>query len=323
MSDNLAIWTALEKTDPRHVKPITGKSYSGNSPKPHYIIWKLTEQFGPVGKGFGWEVIAERYVDGIPHDNGTEKLHECRVRFWWIIQGEDGAVSKSGTVESYGCTKALYKAKQGYWVSDEDAAKKSLTDAIVKAASWLGAAGDIFMGRWDDSKYVTELRDEFRQSRAAIAHVAAGGDGDGVADAKPRTAPERPAETPHDPETGEIPPEHAGALPMTSDTPQAWIDGIKDKLGKNATKRQLAAEYAAMLIAKAEKFKPGPRAMEWVIQFEHTHSAYIDKLPADLQRLVMDALAAARDRKENPNHNPADFRDIGLSEDPASFIKAG
>lgn len=162
MADNLDIWHSLEKTDPTHVKEITGKAYRGNSPRPHWVIFKLTERFGPVGLGFGWEVLSDGYVDSIPHEDGTEKLHEVRIQFWWSEGGERCCV------DSYGATKALYKAgtkngQPGYWVSDEDAAKKSLTDAITKAASWLGVAADIFMGRWDDSKYVAELKAEARE----------------------------------------------------------------------------------------------------------------------------------------------------------------
>ena len=39
---------------------------------------------------------------------------------------------------------------------DEDAPKKSVTDGMVKCLSLIGVAGDIFSGRWDDSKYVAE-----------------------------------------------------------------------------------------------------------------------------------------------------------------------
>ena len=49
---------------------------------------------------------------------------------------------------------------------DEDAPKKSLTDAIVKAASHLGVAANIFLGRWDDQKYVAEVNEEYRREEA-------------------------------------------------------------------------------------------------------------------------------------------------------------
>ena len=46
---------------------------------------------------------------------------------------------------------------------DEDAPKKSLTDAIVKAASQVGIAANIFLGRWDDQKYVAQVNAEYRE----------------------------------------------------------------------------------------------------------------------------------------------------------------
>jgi hypothetical protein len=234
VTDNLAIWNALERTDPKHVKPITGKSYQGNSPRPHWVIWKLTERFGPVGQGFGWDVMSDGYIAGIPHADGTEKLHECRIRFWW------GADARH--VESYGCTKALYKAgtkggAPGYWVSDEDAAKKSLTDAITKAASWLGVAGDIFMGRWDDSKYVAELKAEAARPPARIP----------IEDQ--RAAFAGSLEPPHDPETGEIPPPPNPAQSASDGLRDAWVDGIRDSLPEHASPVEFQRAVADALIA--------------------------------------------------------------------------
>ena len=49
---------------------------------------------------------------------------------------------------------------------DEDAPKKSLTDAIIKAASHLGIAANIFLGRWDDQKYLAEVNAEYRADEA-------------------------------------------------------------------------------------------------------------------------------------------------------------
>jgi hypothetical protein len=49
-------------------------------------------------------------------------------------------------------------------VVDDDAGKKSVTDGMVKCLSMIGFAGDIFSGRWDDSKYVEQVRGEFEES---------------------------------------------------------------------------------------------------------------------------------------------------------------
>lgn len=153
MSANLDLWEAHADIDPKYTKAITGKAYKGTSPNPQYVIKCLTEMFGPVGQGFGWEVLSEEFTP-----LGDEILHWCRIRFWHT--------KRDHYYEAYGQTKALMKTKSGL-MSDEDAPKKSLTDAIIKAASQLGIAANIFLGRWDDQKYVAELRDEFRQDDQA------------------------------------------------------------------------------------------------------------------------------------------------------------
>ena len=51
-----ALWKRVCVTDPLAVKPITGKQYNGNSPKPYWIVERLTEEFGPCGIGWGWMI---------------------------------------------------------------------------------------------------------------------------------------------------------------------------------------------------------------------------------------------------------------------------
>lgn len=156
MTGNLSIWQRFADIDPKYTKPITGRDYGGTSPNPQYVIMCLTELFGPVGKGFGWNVLAENFTE-----MGETHLHWCRIRFWW--KDEDGIHE----CEQYGQTKAAYTTSKGTHRVDEDAPKKSLTDAVVKAASHLGIAANIFLGRWDDQKYVSDLNGEFRGKEAA------------------------------------------------------------------------------------------------------------------------------------------------------------
>lgn len=149
--DTMQLWNRVAKTDPRQVKEITGKQYKGNSPKPYYIVQRLTEEFGPCGIGWGFTILNERMERLTEH----EILHVAVVRLWFVMG------DKRGEFEQIGQTKAVYAKKDGGLMVDEDAPKKSVTDALVKCASYLGFAGDIFAGRWDDSKYVAELRREF------------------------------------------------------------------------------------------------------------------------------------------------------------------
>lgn len=154
---NMDLWNRYADIDPSFTKPISGRDYKGTSPNPQYVIRCLTEMFGPVGKGFGWSVLKEEFTP-----LGETLLHWCRIKFWW----KDGEGIHE--VEEYGQTKAYYLTSGGYPKSDEDAPKKSLTDAIIKGASHMGVAANIFLGRWDDQKYVDEVKKDFAaKSKAA------------------------------------------------------------------------------------------------------------------------------------------------------------
>ena len=140
---NMALWNDVCVTDPQAVKPITGKQYKGNSPKPYWLIKRATETFGPCGIGWGVQILDERF-----ERFGDESLHVAKVRVWY----EQDA--KRGEIEQMGQTKAAYTSAAGKFIVDEDAPKKSVTDGMVKCLSMLGFAGDIFSGQWDDSRYV-------------------------------------------------------------------------------------------------------------------------------------------------------------------------
>ena len=154
-----ALWKRVCVTDPLAVKPITGKQYSGNSPKPYWIVERLTDEFGPCGIGWGFSIISERF-ERFDSGDSSEALHIAAVRFWYVLDG------KRGELEQVGQTRAAYMSSKGRFIVDEDAPKKSVTDALVKCASYLGFAGDIFSGMWDDSKYVNEAGKHWDAIRA-------------------------------------------------------------------------------------------------------------------------------------------------------------
>ncbi len=140
---NMLLWQEVCITDPSKVKPITGKSYKGSSPQPYWLVKRATETFGPCGQGWGIEIIQQ----GFQQCNAETMMHYATVRVWYMQDG------KKCSVEHMGGTMAMYKANNGKMIYDEDAPKKSVTDAMVKALSFIGFAGDIFSGIWDDWKY--------------------------------------------------------------------------------------------------------------------------------------------------------------------------
>ena len=163
MSDkNMQIWNRVEKTDTRYTKDAKVGGQQITSLNGTAIIMKATEIFGPVGIGFGWTVLEERFDKGAEifvgegdkrATLGFELNHTVKIRFWIKQDGE------RGEFEQYGCTPYLYKSKYGT-TTDGEAPKKSLTDAIKKSLSMLGFSADVFLGMFDDKDYVNALADE-------------------------------------------------------------------------------------------------------------------------------------------------------------------
>ena len=119
---NRSLWDSVKVTDPLAVKPITGKSYKGNSPKPYWLIERATETFGPVGIGWGVTVKSERFE----RLSETDVLHVAVVGVWFVRDGV-----RSETFEQMGGTKACYMTGKGSLMVDEDAGKKSVTAVVL------------------------------------------------------------------------------------------------------------------------------------------------------------------------------------------------
>ena len=166
---NMDLWGKVFVTDKAHVTEIKGKSYKGNSPRPYYLIQKATETFGPCGIGWGYRIVEQgtqevRYPEPLGNTGNTvERLminHWVLVEFWYKLDGV-----KSEPIQQYGGTKLSYRTSTGKQEFDEDAQKKSVTDALIKCMSCVGFAGDIFSGRWDDSKYHQEQEERKQQQQ--------------------------------------------------------------------------------------------------------------------------------------------------------------
>lgn len=162
MSTNMQIWEKVSTTDTRYTKAAEVGGQKITSLNGTAMIMKATEVFGPVGIGFGWTVMEERFDEGSEMSSGEgdkrlvlgrELNHTIKIRFWFELDG------KRGEIEQYGCTRYLYKSKFGT-TTDGEAPKKSLTDAIKKSLSMLGFSADVFLGMFDDAEYVNQLKDE-------------------------------------------------------------------------------------------------------------------------------------------------------------------
>ena len=142
---NTKLWDSVEKTDPKFTKKVNQRG-GFTAIGAQYQVRKATEAFGPFGIGWGVkEETFQRYeVTGLVLYQGT----------LWYKYGED-----NGEVPIHSSIK--YHANSRV---DDDFAKKVATDAMTKGLSKLGFNADVFMGLFDDNKYVSTLKKEFNHS---------------------------------------------------------------------------------------------------------------------------------------------------------------
>lgn len=144
--DNAALWNILKRTDPKATKAFTRSGgFRGTQIDPAWRLQMMTEVFGPVGYGWGFEqvewTIAERMI-----------FICARV---WISDPADRE-RKFYTGPQWGGTELVRRNRDGTERPDDESFKMSMTDAIGKCFLQLGLAADIYLGQFDDSKYREE-----------------------------------------------------------------------------------------------------------------------------------------------------------------------
>jgi len=145
---NLEVWEKHASIPEKFLKKISGKDYNGNSPNATYIVKCLSSLFGKCGEGWGYSI----------KEQGFREFQDGTVLHWVILQFWTG--SRENYFEQFGQTKVAYNTSANRYKVDEDAPKKSITDAITKAASHLGIASDIYLGLYDDNKYIAPREED-------------------------------------------------------------------------------------------------------------------------------------------------------------------
>lgn len=166
--ENLLIWSAVEKTDPRYTKSFNrAGGFKGTATNATWLSKAATSIFGPNGIGWGLVIEDEKYVEGAPIHGAKgdivcrEIIHVLRAHIWYV---NPSTGEKASTSPQFGQTTFVGKNKYGVY-TDEEAPKKSATDVMTKCLSLLGFAADVHLGMYDDNKYVSDLRAEFQNGK--------------------------------------------------------------------------------------------------------------------------------------------------------------
>lgn len=173
---NLELWDKLAPVSKDATKEFKrAGGFKGTDINPQWRMRRMTETFGPVGVGWGYELM-DRWIDRVPHGDGEACIAFCQVRVWYraYIDNETGEIigvmkarqlqqepreQKSGGVFVSGTRQPdpddpeLWTGPQiGGTVmtrTPDEAYKMAITDALGKCFAQIGLGADVYMGEFD------------------------------------------------------------------------------------------------------------------------------------------------------------------------------
>jgi len=161
---NLDLWNKVSETNPAYTKKAKVGGNQITAIAPQFQIMNATEQFGSYGKTWGFKNINFDYsITNTPitlevKDWNTKEIERVDsiiglVGFKATFFFPDGEFEITNSIKIFTDNK--------HSKIDDNYAKKLETDALTKALSKLGFNADIFLGKFDDVRYVEELREKF------------------------------------------------------------------------------------------------------------------------------------------------------------------
>ena len=146
-ANNLHLWDKVQETNPNYTKKANVKGNKITSISPQFQILMATEQFGVYGSTWGFKSMDFDYT---LKDLGMIVLNAV----FFHPYGEFPIINSVQLYRDGAMTKI-----------DDDFAKKVETDTLTKALSKLGFSADIFMGKFDDTKYFSQMVDKYKEKQ--------------------------------------------------------------------------------------------------------------------------------------------------------------
>lgn len=162
MIKNLELWEKVAATDPKYTKLVEYGKRKYTTINAQYQIRNATEQFGTYGKGFGIESTTYEHLS-----LQDRILLICHAIFFYKIGDDKYSFPISSSII------LLDRGKEDKYIVDDEAYKKIETDITTKALSKLGFNADVFLGQYDDNRYINSMREKFaeiKQTANVIQH---------------------------------------------------------------------------------------------------------------------------------------------------------
>lgn len=150
---NMVLWEKVCETNPDITKRVTVRG-GFTSIDAQTQVKRATELWGQYGHKWGMRDLSYEII----YDSGKPIGLSLVTMFYYpsIIAGNVLPRSGNGSEAKFPISSDMeYKPK-------DDCYKKLATDALTKALSRLGFNSDVFEGKFDDSKYVAEMKKKYK-----------------------------------------------------------------------------------------------------------------------------------------------------------------
>tara|TARA_R110002096_G_scaffold111202_3_gene242817 strand:- start:794 stop:1396 length:603 start_codon:yes stop_codon:yes gene_type:complete len=151
--DNLLFWNSVQTTDPKYTKEV-GFGRKFTSINAQYQVRELTRAFGLMGSG--WGITNEKFFTL----EGIGGLVCYTATLWYELEGKRNEYDINSSIAAFNKAGKM----------DDECFKKVSTDALTKGLSKLGFNSDIFLGMWDDNRYVNQVTEKFK-TKVALAQT--------------------------------------------------------------------------------------------------------------------------------------------------------
>lgn len=160
MSETKTAWEILARPPKSALKQIKGGRLSGMTDiNPQWRYKAMTDVFGQCGNGWKYEIQRTWTEQG----TAGQVFMFAQVAVYTANNGE-----WSAPIPGIGGSMLL-ETQKGSLHHNDEAVKMAVTDALSVALKMLGVGSDIYMGRWDGSKYKDDPQNSAEQMALAAS----------------------------------------------------------------------------------------------------------------------------------------------------------
>ena len=160
MSETKTAWEILARPPKSALKQIKGGRLSGMTDiNPQWRYKAMTDVFGQCGNGWKYEIQRTWTEQG----TSGQVFMFAQVAVYTSFNGE-----WSAPIPGIGGSMLL-ETQKGQLHHNDEAVKMAVTDALSVALKMIGVGSDIYMGRWDGSKYRDDPQTPAEQMASAAS----------------------------------------------------------------------------------------------------------------------------------------------------------